>query len=119
MTSIDLQKLQNLLYVLNAQPKPEPATYSRPKTKPEPATYSRPKTKPEPATYSRPKTKPEQEYDPEDWSIVSREERRRVEEIIHKMKAEDISIGRVLAAANLPNTPSRYTWVRYIMFRKI
>jgi hypothetical protein len=35
------------------------------------------------------------------------------------MKAEDISIGRVLAAANLPNTPSRYTWVRYIMFRKI
>jgi hypothetical protein len=65
------------------------------------------------------KHRSEQEYDPENWSIVNYEERKCIEEIIYKMKAEDISIGRVLAAANLPNTPSRYTWVRYIMLQKI
>jgi hypothetical protein len=95
MASIDLQKLQNLLYVLNtpAQEPPKPARGH--------------------------KYRHEQEYNPEDWSILSYEERKRIEEIVYKMRVEDISIGRVLAAANLPNTPSRYTWVRNIMFQRI
>lgn len=58
-------------------------------------------------------------YDPEDWSIVSKEEQKLIDHTISKFRPDDLSVNRVFLATNLPKTPSRLTFVRYKISKKL
>ena len=63
-------------------------------------------------------TQPIDEYDPEDWSIVCERERQQLREVVSRMSTRDLSIGRILVAANLPETASREQFVKGLIIER-